>query len=424
MDISKNINQPIQGYFLSEIIGAPVFLADKKIGKLIDFVIIDKDKIAEVTHICVGRPFGEPTLFIPWGKVKSLAKKLTVIDIKTVSEYATKLAEDTIFLKDYIVDKKVLDVEDREIEMVYDVKMEIEHGKLYVVGVDLSRYGLLRRMGLKWLADLIYSLAEKIRDQIVGWDYVEPLPKKLDSFKGNIKLKGFKNELTGMQPVDLAKIIEEIDHDQRVVIFDELDASSASETLEELHPRVQRDLIADMDKNKTARLLDEMTPGQAADILSILPLMEMEIILNLVDKKNAAKIRSILDKQEQTILNFAVSNYLKFPPGITVSEACKAFPSEGKGKEAIMYQYILDDQNKLLGVIDIKELLMADDEAKLGDIMTAKVVSLSPDSKLKEASELFARYNFRALPITDDNDLMLGVIPYRDVANLRQFSIE
>ena len=84
-----------------------------------------------------------------------------------------------------------------------------------------------------------------------------------------------------------------------------------------------------------------------------------------------------------------------------------------------MYLYILDDQDKLLGVIDIKELLMAEDEVLLKDIMATKVISLSPESTLKQASEMFARYSFRALPLIDINGKMLGVVPYRDVMNLR-----
>jgi Mg/Co/Ni transporter MgtE len=73
----------------------------------------------------------------------------------------------------------------------------------------------------------------------------------------------------------------------------------------------------------------------------------------------------------------------------------------------------------LLGVIDLKELLMAEEEVVLKDIMTTKVISLNTDSTLKQASEMFARYGFRALPLVDAQGKMLGVVPYRDVMNLK-----
>ena len=131
------------------------------------------------------------------------------------------------------------------------------------------------------------------------------------------------------------------------------------------------------------------------------------------------KIQSILEKQEVKIIDFSVSEYVKFTPDKTVLQARRSYQRLAKVKDVIMYLYIVDEQEKLAGVIDIKELLRANDEAFLKDIMVDKVISLTPESTLKEASEMFARYGFRALPITDENNKILGVIPYRDVMNLK-----
>jgi len=418
-DVSVNNRQPEQIYFLSEIVKRPVLLRGKKIGKLTDFIIIDKDKIAEVTHLCISRPFGEPALVVPWEKVKSLADREVSIDIDTLEQYQGEPPEGAVLLKDHILDKRVLDVEGREVEVVYDVKMVLKNNKLYVIDVDLSRYGLLRRIGLKWLANFIYKLADKIRSQTISWNYVQPLPQEISSFKGDIKLKILKERLSEMPAVDLAEVLEELDHEQRVAIFHELETEHASDTLEELDPKVQRDLIVSLKKDKAAQLINEMTPGQAADILSVLPWWEVKAILKLLNNENAVKIKGILEKQEEKIIDFAASNYLRFTPDKSVLQARRAYQRSAKGKEAITYLYILDEQDKLLGVIDLKELLIANDEALLKDIMVNKIISLNPESTLKEASEMFARYGFRALPLVDENGKMLGVVPYRDVMNLR-----
>jgi magnesium transporter len=89
-----------------------------------------------------------------------------------------------------------------------------------------------------------------------------------------------------------------------------------------------------------------------------------------------------------------------------------------------MYIYIVDEQGKLLGVVDIAELLMAKDNDLLNDIMTDNIISLNPYSTLKEASELFTRYGLRAIPILDENNNLLGVIPYRDIMNLTHRFVE
>jgi magnesium transporter len=412
-----------QIYFLTQFIGIKVIFAGKRIGKLSDFLIIDKDKIAEVTHLYVARPFGDKTLVIPWEKVKSIDEKEAVVDIENIEKYEGEPADAAVLLKDHIMDKRVLDVEDREVEVVYDVKMAKRGGKLYVIDVDLSKYGLLRRVGLKWLADFLYSLAYGIRNQTIAWDYVQPLPEKLSSFNGDIKLKVLKEKLSEMPTVDLADILEELDHNQRVAVFNELDTEKASDTLEELDPKVQRDMIASLKKERAAQLINEMTPGQAADLLSVLPWWEIKSILKLLTKETADKIQSILQQQEEKIIDFSSLNYLNFSPETTVEQVRRGFQRAAKNKSAITYIYVVDAQGRLLGVIDLSELLRAEPEALLKDIMTENVICLSPESTLKEASEMFARYGFRALPIKNKDEKMMGIIPYRDVMNLKHLFI-
>ncbi|MBF0531870.1 MAG: magnesium transporter [Candidatus Omnitrophica bacterium] len=413
-----------QTFFLSEITDIPVINSGNKIGKLDDFQIIDKDKIAEITHILVSRPFGEPSLLIPWDKVKLFGIKDVEIDIASFEPYIGEPAEGSVLLRDHILDKKVLDVDGREVEVVYDVKMFLSNKKLFVIDVDLSRYGLLRRVGLKWLANFIYKLAEKIRSQTVSWNYVQRLPENISSFKGDLKLKILKERLSEMQPMDLADILEELDPEQRVALFSELETEHASDTLEELDPRYQRDLIGSLKKDKAALLINEMTPGQAADILSILPWWEVDAILKLLDNKNAAKIRGILEMQEERAIHFAVSDFLRFSPDVTAGQVRQEYLQSAKDKDCIIYLYILDPADMLLGVIHLKELLRAQESELLQNFMTSKVISLNTDSTLKSASEMFARYGFRALPITDAFGKMLGVVPYRDVMNLKHLFFE
>jgi len=85
----------------------------------------------------------------------------------------------------------------------------------------------------------------------------------------------------------------------------------------------------------------------------------------------------------------------------------------------VMYFYVVDSNDKLLGVIDMKELFMAEDEDLLKNLMVEHVISLNPDSTMKQAADAFIRYGFRALPVSDANDIILGVVPYRDVMNLK-----
>ena len=416
-------SQPEQVFFLSEIIGSKVILNGKKIGKLTDMIILD-GPIAEVKALCVWRPYGYAALLVPWEKVQSWERRRITIDIENVEKYEGEPREDVVLLRDHILDKKVVDIEDREVEVVYDVKLVLRGLKLYVTDVDFSRYGLLRRIGLKGLATFIYKLAERIREQTISWTYIQPIPTTISSFKGDVKLKVLKEKIAEMPPVDVAEILEELDHDQRVRVFNELEPEQASDTLEEIDPNVKRELISSLKKEKVAELIDEMTPGRAAETLAALPSWQAKAILHLLEGDEAEKIVAILEEQEQQILNYASSEFLRFPPDTTATQAREEYHLAAKDKVAIMYVYVVDENDKLLGVIDIKELLQANATDKLKDVMTTNVIALHPESTLAEASETFSRYGFRAIPVTDENDKIIGVVPYRDIANLKKRIVE
>ena len=346
------------------------------------------------------------------------------VDIPEVKDFEGEPPESAVLLRDHILDKKVLDMEDREVEMVYDVKMVLKSQKLYATDVDTSRYGLLRRIGLAGLANFIYGLAEKIKDQTISWTYIQPLPTQIGSFRGDVKLNILRERLEGLHPVDLADILEDLDPDQRRMIFDGLSQEQASDTLEEIEPMVQRELVSTLAKDKVVPLIDLMTPGQAADLLSVLPAPESAGILESLKAENSKKIRAILEKQEEKVINFTTAKILKFPPDMTVGDAQNGYDRAARGKDVIMYLYIVDSVDTLLGVIDIKELLLAPDSASLKDVMVDTVISLTPESTLHEASNLFARYDFRAIPVLDEQDRILGVVPYRDVINLTHHFLE
>jgi len=174
-----------------------------------------------------------------------------------------------------------------------------------------------------------------------------------------------------------------------------------------------------LSKDRVALLIGDMTPGQAADIVSVLPGDEKRAILRLLDPAMVAKIEEIMEQQDATILNFATPNFFKCPPEMTVEQARAKFREAAKSMDVVMYFYIVDNSDRLLGVIDIRDMFAAEDERLLKDLMVEGVISLPEDGTMRQASDMFLRYGFRALPITGENEVILGVVPYRDVMNLK-----
>jgi CBS domain-containing protein len=406
-----------QEFFLSEILGRRVFVKKKRIGRLSDLAIIETGKLPEVTQVIVSRSFGYASLTVPWDRVRLISNQEIVLDIgEDLAQFERAPHENLILLQDHILDKKILDLDDHEVEIVYDVKLAFQNDKLYAAEVDFSHYRALRRLGLRKLAKL---LTNRNKEDRVSWLYVQPLPQQLGSFAGSIKLKVPKAGLAEIHPVDLADILEELEGGQRVALFNALDSEQASDTLEEVEPRVQRELIRAIEKERAAALINEMTPAQAADILAILPRDQAGAILKLLDGDKSSKVEHIIDEHDEQILLYGSPEIIRLPPTTPAAEVLDRYRELAKDMEVVMYVYVIDEAGALKGVVDIREMVAAEPGQTLGDIMTEHVISLPKNATLREAALLFERYNFRALPITDDNDQLLGAVSSRDVRSLR-----
>src|ERR1700682_2015774 len=325
-----------QEFFLSEILGRRVFVKKKRIGRLSDLAIVETGKLPEVTQVVVSRSFGYPPLTVPWDRVVLISNQEIVLDISedTMTQLDRSPQENLLLVQDPHLDKKILDLDDHEVEIVYDVKLAFQTDKRYAAEVDFSHYRALRRLGLRKLAKL---LTNRNKEDRVSWLYGQPLPEQLGSFAGNIKLKVPKARLSEIHPVDLADILEELEGGQRVALFNALDAEQASDTLEEVEPRVQRELIRAIEKERAALLINEMTPAQAADILAILPRNQAGAILKLLDRDKSSKVEHIIDEHDEQILLYGSPEIIRLPPTMPAVEGLDRYRELATGKEGGMY---------------------------------------------------------------------------------------
>ncbi|MEI7747833.1 MAG: CBS domain-containing protein [Chlorobiaceae bacterium] len=404
-------------FFLSEIVGRRIYLKSNSIGKLKDLVIQENaGKIPEVTHLLVHRPYGDPRLLIPWDKITLISNTEIISEITTTEGYELNPLDNHIFLKDYILDKKILDMDGHEVEVVYDVKLLFQNERLFVSEVDFNRFRILRRMGFKKLANYLAKYKE---GSSISWLYVQPLPETIGSFEGNVKLNVLKENINDIHPVDLADILEELEGNQRIAVFNELELELASDTLEEVEPRVQRELIRSMQKEKAAGLINEMSPAQVAGILSVLPASEADEIIEFVDSENKERVQQLIDQTDENIMLYSTQQVIKRPVDTMVKEVIDNFREVAGDMDVIMYVYVVSADNILQGVVDIRELIAAEPEQTLGDIMTDSLITLNPDDTLHDAVDMFFRYSFRAIPITDEHDYLLGVVSFHDIKGVK-----
>ncbi len=403
--------------FLSEIIGRRVYRSSERVGRLQDLVITETGKLPEVSQLVVARPYGEPSLLVPWDKVAVVSTNEIAINIDSLEAFQQAPAAGAILLRDYILDKKILDMDGREVEVVYDVKLAFQAGKLYASEVDFSRSRLLRRMGMRGLAN--FFAKQRGPGTTVSWLYVQPLPDGLGSFTGDVRLNVLKSKIDEMHPVDLADILEELDSGQRQALFNQLDPEQASDTLEEIEPRVQRELMATMRHDRAAQLIGEMSPAQAADVVAILPASDADGILDLIDAQDAAKIRRIVEHHDENILLFVTQECIRLPPEMTSRQVLADYRKLARDKDVLTYLYVVSPDGRLMGIVGLREVVAADPHKRMDELMNEQLITLHPQETLRDAVHAISRYGLRAIPVVDEERRLLGVVSDHDVRGLK-----
>ena len=401
--------------FLSDVINKKVQTdSGVTVGKLNDLVFKDTPPYAEVTGLILQRSLGRPPWHVPWGNVIEISKERTVIQEPPEGKYPEiKQRENGLLLRDKILDKKILDIEGFDVEVVYDIRLLLVEKKLFIVGADVGRHAFLRRLGLGRLAKTV--LGGDSREDIIPWRYVQPLPADLTSTRGDVKLTITREGLKDIHPEDLADILEELSQGERINIFNALDLEVAADALEAVEPRVQREILASTSAERAAQIFAHLSPVQIADIISILPRDDSEEFLRILKGDVASKVHQLVSQHDVPASTLAIRCFLGFPGDLTIEEAFSRFREEARHCDVTMYIYVVDREQHLKGVIDINELLQADPKFKLEDIMTRNVVTTAPTTMRGEIESLFRKYRFRAIPVVDESDRIVGVIKEKDV---------
>ena len=408
------IPEGVTVFFLTEIINKPAILkSGVGIGKLKDIAVkINGSTYPEAVYIVISRAWGHPDLWLPWQFVSQINERQTIVEINENLENYVTAHEEFVLLYENIMDKKIIDMEDREVEVVYDLQLVYTDGKIFLTHVDASQAGLLRRMHLGFLNKWLYGKKES--PDLVPWHYVH-IPTDLGSMSGRVRLNIQREKLKDIHPVDLADIIEELGHEEGAQIFESLDTEKAADTLEEIESRVQRQLIKTIRQERIKDIFKSMTSAQLADLLCILPIEESSRLMTNLDPEKAEKVRNILSQREETIAYLVTRTFLAFPGDMTVDDAYEAFRREAHDRDVIMYVYVVGEDNHLEGVIDIRELLKAEPEQLLKDIMAKNVISVEPDDAKDDVIDVFKRYLFRAIPVVDKQDRIIGIVRIKDL---------
>jgi len=397
--------------FVSEILRKPVL--DPKgnvLGRVKDFVIVKGEPLPKISSLIIERKKG---LFnVPWTDLNIFNKR--IISAKIYSEVLQpyKLNDEDLLLVRDILDKQIVDINGVKVVRVNDVKLEGYDTEAVLIAVDVGMRGIMRRLGVeRGSEDLMKLFKRHLPYNLISWNYIQTLEPKLTT----ISLTVPRQMLSELHPADIADIISQVSHKEGATFFKDLDVDVAAEALSELKPETQVDIISEMETDKAADIIEEMPPDEAADILSDLPMDKAKEILESIEKEEAEDIQELLSHEEDTAGGVMTNEFIAYPPETTIREAIEKFRKDAEVIETVYYIYVIDANEKLIGVVSLRDMLLADLDAKLLDIMETKLKTVGPETDETEVAEIISKYNLVALPVVDAEGFMLGIVTIDDV---------
>jgi len=363
-----------------------------------------------VVGIYIEHGWGKPTELIPWSKVIKIEEDGIFVRPPDEGDTYPRFVDQPgwILMDKHLMGKTVLDIDGRRVEVVNDVHFLETRGTLLLVHVDFSFGGFFRRWGLGRL--------ELVKSNLISWKYVQPLSVEDAVATDKVALSVTKHQMLELPSEDLADFLEELPGDEQQVLFSALDSEKAAEALMEAEPRAQRQIIANLREEKARKILSEMTVPQLAGLFSVLPHDDVTELMAYLDSDMAEKVREILSEREITVRNLMSQDYLLAKADEKAGEVLGRIRGTGLEPRSVSYIYVVNgDGRTLLGVVDLRELVMTPDEVVMSEVMSSPVVSAEEDDVQDDIEEMFAKYHYRMIPVVDGQDRILGVIYYNDV---------
>jgi magnesium transporter len=294
---------------------------------------------------------------------------------------------------------------------VNDLRLDEVDGKLRLVAVDVGAAGLLRRLGIEGAYRFIArNLGLPLPERYIDWEDVDPV----ESSVASIKLRVPHARLAQLHPADLADILEELAPKDRAGVLASLDNEAIAEAMEEMEPQAQVEVLQGLAPERAADILEEMAPDDAADLVADLSEGTRQEILSLMEKDEAAEVNELLAYPKGTAGGMMTTAFVAVPAHLTCAQTIDRLRELEPDAETIYYVYVVDDQGRLVGVLSLRDLIVAQPDTPIERVMIREPVAVSVDASEDEVAEVVAHYNLLAVPVVDREGRLVGIVTVDD----------
>ncbi|HEU4930779.1 MAG TPA: CBS domain-containing protein [Pyrinomonadaceae bacterium] len=396
--------------YLSQVLGRPIRdLEGERVATIKDVIVrLGADDHPPVTGL-VAR-YRRRDFFLPRSHFTALNEQGARLNSDILDLRPFVRRESEVLLARDVLDKQLIDVDGKRVVRVNDVQIIEAAGDWRVTGADVSLQGLWRRLAPAGFA------GSKKPVEVLDWAGVGYLATDA----ATVQLKSSSDKLARLHPVEIARLAEALSYHHGSEVVEALDDETAAETLEEMPAESQARILGDMDQERAADILEWMSPDEAADVLGDLPEDKAEELLGLMEQDEQADVAELLPYEDDTAGGLMTTEFVTLPRALTVGEALARLREMAETPNMIYYLYVVEKEDswKLLGVIALRSLILADPSMPLEHVMRTEFQQADPEEPAKEVAQRIAEYNLLALPVIDDAGDILGIITVDDAMEI------
>ncbi len=242
----------------------------------------------------------------------------------------------------------------------------------------------------------------------------ETIKKLLEEKKFNT----LRDILVTMKPYDIAAVFEELQDEKTPILFRILPKELAAETFVEMDEDTQEFLIHGFSDSELKEIVNELFVDDAVDIIEEMPANVVKRILRQADKDMRREINELLKYPEDSAGSIMTTEFIVLRPDMTAEMAIKRIRRTGVDKETIYTCYVTDENNRLIGITTVKDLLLAEDDDTVKDMMEENVISVHTLDDQEQVAQLFSNYDFLALPVVDNEQRLVGIVTIDDAIDV------
>lgn len=242
------------------------------------------------------------------------------------------------------------------------------------------------------------------------------VPKVKDLLSSN--LGKLSRSLNKLHPADIAGIVHFLEEKEKIKLFEQLNKKLAYEVFDELDETEQAHLIKYFENKEAKEMLSQMPPDELADLFEATSNKEASRLYQLIDKEKRSELKELLTYPEDSAGAIMTTEYVAFSPEFTAGEAIKKIRKIAPRKETVYFNYIINKFGKLIGFVSLKDIVLANTNQKLEEIMHTNVISVNLKLDQEKVAKNIQKYDLIAIPVVDDANRLHGIATVDDVIDV------